>query len=404
MEKNRRQFLKESAATVGAVAPLLVPSSAWGANDRITYAMIGTGNRGGGLNKTFQSVGAQCIGLCDVYSPHLEKAKANSPAGVKTFLDYHDLLAMPGLDTVVIATPDHQHQPMLYAAMAAKKDVYLEKPMSLNLAQSQDMVERVGKSDRIVQIGMQRRSMEFIRKARQVIESGAIGKVSMVQAAWNWHFDWSQWLSNAPLEGTLDWTRFLGPAPKRELEPRRFRWWRAFWDYSGGNMTDQGTHLMDVVQWMTSSGVPKSAVAQGYVADEKGADVPDVFSAVFEYPEMIASWTLNYTTTHNYDWSITFLGREATMILDRHGYRILKNGPASSQPWTWKGTEQVLSEEPDQGDPGAHAANFLDCVRSRKRPNCPADVAAAAVTGPHMANISLRESRKVRLDATGLAI
>ncbi|MCC7497137.1 MAG: Gfo/Idh/MocA family oxidoreductase [Bryobacterales bacterium] len=401
MEKNRRQFLKESAATV---APLLVPASAWGANDRVAYAMIGTGNRGGGLNKTFQTVGAQCIGLCDVYGPHLEAAKANSPAGVKTFLDYHELLAMPGLDAVVIATPDHQHQPMLYAALAANKDVYLEKPMSLNLAQSQDMVERVGKSDRIVQVGMQRRSMEFIRNARQVVLSGAIGKVSMVKAAWNWRFDWSELLSNKPLEGTLDWARFLGPAPKRELEPRRFRWWRAFWDYSGGNMTDQGTHLMDVVQWMTDSGVPKSAVAQGYIADERGGEVPDVFSAVFEYPEMIASWTLNYTTTYDYDWSIRFLGREATMVLDRRGYRIMKNGPASSTPWRWKGTEEVTAEEPDRTDAGAHAANFLDCVRSRKRPNCPVEVAAAAVTGPHMANLALREDRKVKLGSTGMAI
>ncbi|MCX6621715.1 MAG: Gfo/Idh/MocA family oxidoreductase [Acidobacteria bacterium] len=399
MEKNRRQFLTQSAA---AVAPLFIPKSAWGANDRVTYAMIGTGNRGGGLNKTFQSVSAQCIGLCDVYEPNLEKAKANSPAGVKTFVDYHELLAMPGLDTVVIATPDHQHCPNLYAALAAKKDVYLEKPMSMNLAQSQQMVAAVRKTDRIVQVGMQRRSMDFIHKARQVIENGALGKVSMVKAAWNWHFDWSQRMSSAPLEGKLDWPKFLGPAPKRELDPCRFRWWRAFWDYSGGNMTDQGTHLMDVVQWMTNAGVPKSAVAQGYIADEHPGEVPDVFSAVFEYPNLIASWTLNYTTTHDYDWSITFLGRDATMVLDRFGYRILKNGPALSDAWTWKGTEELLTQEPDHTDACAHAANFLDCVRSRKQPNCPVEIAAAAVTGPHLANLSLRQDRKVKLGANGL--
>ena len=399
METNRRKFLKESAAVV---APLFIPRSVWGANDRVTYAMIGTGNRGGGLNKTFQSVGAQCIGLCDVYEPNLEKAKASSPAGVKTFVDYHDLLAMPGLDTVVIATPDHQHCPNLFAALGAGKDIYLEKPMSMNLAESKKMVAAVRQTDRIVQVGMQRRSMDFIRKARTVIESGGIGKVSMVRAAWNWHFDWSRRFSNAPLEGKLDWSKFLGPAPQRDLEPRRFRWWRAFWDYSGGNMTDQGTHLMDVVQWMTNAGVPKSAVAQGYVADEFPAEVPDVFSAVFEYPNMIASWTLNYTTTHDYDWSITFIGRDATMVLDRFGYKLLKNGPALNDAWTWKGTEEVLAQEPDKTDSGAHAANFLDCVRTRKQPNCTVEIAAAAVTGPHLANVALRQDRKVKLSADGL--
>ena len=99
-------------------------------------------------------------------------------------------------------------------------------------------------------------------------------------------------------------------------------------------MTDQGTHLMDVVQWMTGQGAPKSAVCQGQVTRVPGAEVPNVFSAVFEYPEFLATWTLNYRSTHDHDWSITFMGEKATMFMDRRGYRLFRDGGLMREPWT----------------------------------------------------------------------
>lgn len=294
MTISRRHLLRSAA-------PLVLSSRVFGANDKPNYGLIACGGRGRWLSGSFQKLGAQCVALCDVYQPYLDLAKSQSPAGVRTYVDYNDLLAHQGLDFVVIASPDHQHRPMLLAALAAGKDVYLEKPLSMSLQESQTMVSAVRQSRQVVQIGMQRRSMAFIRQAKQVIDDGRLGKVSMVKALWNWHFDMP--LSNAPLEGRLDWDRFLGPAPKRPVEPRRFRWWRGFWDYSGGNITDQGTHLMDVVQWMTGSGAPLSAVCNGrvHMAD---CEVPNVFSATFEYPNFLATWTLNYRTTQQFDWSI----------------------------------------------------------------------------------------------------
>ncbi|MBS1874874.1 MAG: Gfo/Idh/MocA family oxidoreductase [Acidobacteria bacterium] len=392
MQTHRRAFLKTAAA-----APLIVSSGAWGANDRVTYGLIGTGNRGGGLNKLFQKAGAQCVALCDVYAPYLEKEAKLSPAGVKTLAHYEDLLALPGLDAVVIATPDHQHWPMLKAALAAGRDVYLEKPLSLNLEQSGAMIAAVRKTDRIVQIGMQRRSMTFIHQAKQLIDDGALGQISMVRAMWNWHF--TEWLDNSPLTGQLDWKRFLGNAPDRPLEPRRFRWWRGFWDYSGGNMTDQGTHLMDVVQWMTNSGPPLSAICQGQVKAAPGAEVPTVFSAVFEYPDFLATWTLNYRTTSEFDWSIRFLGEKGSMLMDRHGLRLYADPGTSEAPWSQTPSTEPVKEIPETGAAEAHQANFLECVRSRKEPNCPIEVAAKAVAGPHMANLAYREGRKVKFDS-----
>jgi len=392
---NRRQFLAQSAA----VAPMFLPAGAKGANDRPVFGAIGTGNRGGYLHETFQKLGAQCVAVCDVYQPYLEKARAHSPAGVKTFTNHHDLLATPGLDFVVVATPDHHHKPMMLDALAAKLDLYQEKPLSLNLEESAVMVDAAKRSGRIVQIGMQRRSMGFIRNARQLIQDGAIGNVTMVEAVWNWHFALP--LDNSALPGNLDWTRFLGSAPQRPLEPRRFRWWRGFWDYSGGNMTDQGTHLMDVVQWMTGSPPPLSATCQGMVLNAEGAEVPNVFSAAFEYPSFLATWTLNYRSSFRHDWWIIFRGEKKTMAMNRLGYSLYDDAGASPEPWAQKVSDTPSQTVPDTDGAEAHLKNFLDCIKSRQTPNCPPEVAAQAVTGPHMANLAWKLDRKVRRDASG---
>jgi predicted dehydrogenase len=401
VDPNRRQFMKDTirgGATLAA-APLFIPATARGANDRLSFGLIGAGNRGGYLNEAFQGLGAQCVALCDVYQAHLEKARRRCPAGVKTYTNHKELLAHAGLDFVVIATPDHHHAPMLFDALDKGKDVYLEKPLSLTLAQSAEMVGRVRKTRQVVQIGMQRRSMNFIRQAKQLIDDGALGKVSMVKAMWNWHF--AMPLDGSPLPAELDWERFLGSAPRRPLDPSRFRWWRGFWDYSGGNMTDQGTHLMDVVQWMTGSGAPRSAVCQGRITNASAVEVPNIFTAVFEYPDFLATWTLNYRNTYQFDWSITFQGEEAAMVLDRRGLQLYSDPGASPEPWSQKVAAAPVKEIRDTDRPEAHQQNFLEAVRARKEPNCPIEIAAAAVTGPHMANVAYRQERRVRLGADG---
>ncbi len=376
-------------------APLVLSSSVFGANDQPSFGMIGTGLRGRWLHGAFQGLGARCVALCDVYEPNLNLAREKSPPDARPYADHRDLLNHPGLDFVVIATPDHHHCPMLLDALSAGKDVYLEKPLSMTLEQSRKMVDAVKRSDRIVEIGMHRRSMKFVYDAKKMVDDGVLGRISMVKALWNWHFQMP--LENDPMEGKLDWARFLGPAPKRPLEPRRFRWWRGFWDYSGGNMTDQGTHLMDVVQWMTNSSAPLSAVCQGKINGIVGAEVPNVFTAVFEYPEFIATWTLNYRSTYENDWSIQFQGERAAMVLDRSGLHLYKDAGEMRKPWTLREKAELLADKPDLDKPEAHPQNFLDCIRSRKQPNCTVEIAAAAVAGPHMANLAYRQQRLIKL-------
>jgi predicted dehydrogenase len=393
MQRDRREFLAL------ATAPLILPRGARGANDRLAYGVIGTGGRGRWLNRAFQKLGAQCVALCDPYEPHLELARKESPADAKTYADYRDLLAQPGLDFVVIATPDHHHCPNLLAALAAGKDVYLEKPLSMSLEESARMVEAVRQSKQIVQVGMQRRSMEFCIQVKKLVDEGILGRVSMAKALWNWHF--AKPLDNSPLPGKLDWERFLGPAPGRPLEPRRFRWWRGFWDYSGGNMTDQGTHLMDVIQWMTDSGPPRAAVCHGYLAKMIGAEVPDVFCAAFEYPDFMATWTLNYASSYENDWSIQIQGDEATLVLDRTGARIYKDPGLQAAPWNLTEPLPLIRRIEDRSTGLEHQQNFLECIRSRQQPNCTVGMAAAAVAGPHLANLALKNERKMRLSPDG---
>lgn len=391
---NRRDFLQTGGAAFSAVAaPLFVPKSAFGANDRVTYGAIALGGRGRYLNKTFQKLGAQCVALSEVYEPNLEKAKEDSPAGVKTYLDYHELLEQPGIDAVVIASPDHHHCPMLLASLDKKKDIYQEKPLSKSLEESQRMIAAVEQSKQIVQVGMQRRSAESLFAAKKLIDDGALGRITMVKPQWDWNV--SKPLDNSPLPGKLDWDRFLGDAPKRSLEPMRFRRWRYFWDYAGGNMTDQGTHLMDVVQWFTNVDAPKSAIMNGMIGKMEGAEHPDVFCSVFEYPQFLVTWTLNYNNSYENGWSILFQGDKGTLILDDDGYRLF------AEPWKRDAGPIQQQKSPVSAEP--HIRNFLDCVKSRNEPNCPVRVAAKAVAGPHLANLSFKEGKKVTLNENGIA-
>ena len=374
---DRRTFLTTAA---------LAASQARGANDRINYGLIGSGGRGRSVSKVFQDLGAQCVAVSDVYEPNLDLG-LNAAPGARSYLDYHDLLAHKGLDAVLIATPDHQHCPMLLAALAAGKDVYLEKPMSHSLQQSRQMIEAVRKSKQIVQIGMQRRSAPSVLKAKELVDSGILGKITMVKPQWNWNI--ARELDNSPLPGKLDWNRFLGDAKPRDLEPMRFRNWRYFWDYSGGNMTDQGTHLMDVTQWFTGQAAPISALSYGQVAKMIGSETPDLFCAVYEYPGFMATWTLNYCNAYQNGWSIQFQGDKGTLIVDENGLRVW------AEPWKLNAEPTHKLEAKVPVEP--HVQNFFDCMRSRKEPNAPVEVGASAVSAPHLANLAFHQQRQVKM-------
>jgi predicted dehydrogenase len=297
----------------------------------------------------------------------------------KTYFHHEELLAQSGIDFTVCAGPDHWHRQHLMDSLAAGKDVYTEKPLSKSLAESAVMVEAVNKSGKVVQVGMQRRSAPALIQAKKLVDSGLLGRITLVKAKWHW--DTAAPLDNSAFPGKVDWERFLGNAPKRPLEPRRLRYWRLFRDYAGGNMTDQGTHLMDVVQWFTNSAPPKSAMAMGYVAKNVGAEHPEVFAATLDHGKFLTTWALDYCNDFEHGWAIDFHGDQGTMRLDDGGVTVW------AEPWRNNKTPIVSMQAPVPIEP--HIQNFLDCLRSRQKPNCTVEIAQRAVAGPHLANLAM---------------
>ncbi len=389
MKSHRRDFLK-----VAAAAPLILPASALGANDRVVFGLIGAGGRGRGVTGDFKELGAQCVAVSDVYEPNLAAGLKAAGEGASPYADYRELLARKDIDAVLIATPDHHHAPMLFEALRAGKDVYLEKPMSHSIDEGNRMIKAVRATKQIVQIGMQRRSSPSVLAAQRLVQEGLLGKIYLARVQWFWNV--SKPLNNSPLPGKLDWERFLGSARQVPLEPKRFRYWRYFWDYSGGNMTDQGTHLMDVVQWFTAAGTPRSAVCQGIIGGMTGAETPDLFAASYDYGGMMATWTLNYNNAYQNGWTIFLHGDRGTMILDNDGFRI------HEEPWQKHPTPVYEFKGPISTQ--AHVANFLECVKSRKQPNAPVEVGHTAVCAPHLANIAFRKKSEATLSPDTLAV
>ena len=396
----RRRFIGNAGASVAGAGLLSAYSytRVLGANDRIQMGIIGSGGRGRSVMGSFNKFANDCefIAVSDVYEPNIEAGLKLSRSGAMTTMDYRKLLENREVVGILNATPDHWHADVLLDAVAAGKDVYTEKPFSYSIEQGAKMVKGVRATKQIVQVGMQRRSSEAVRGAKKLIDEGVLGEVVMARAQWFWNRKPMPQKLN--LEGKLDWERFQGPAKTRlELDERRFFHWRNFRDYNGGHVTDQGTHLMDVIQWFCNDGKPPvSAVCQGAIYVHKGGDVPDTFSAVYEYPSFIATWTLCYGNSFEDSWKIFIQGKKATMVIDDDGYRVY--------PEVWKRPEipPAVTHEYKGGIPTEpHVRNFLDCVKSRQEPNAPVEVGHRAVTGPHLANLALKSQRRVVLAEDG---
>jgi predicted dehydrogenase len=400
---DRRRFMAEAGAVVAGAGVLSAKSWARvpGANERIQMGVIGAGGRGRSVMGSFNRLGdaIEFIHVCDVYEPNINNTLRLARTGAKTTMDYRQLLDDKDVVGVLNATPDHWHAPVLMDAVAAGKDVYTEKPFSYSIEEGAKMVKAVRATKQIVQVGMQRRSSEAVRNAKKLVDDGVLGEIVMARAQWFWNR--KPMPARMELAGKLDWERFQGPAKKRyPLDERRFFHWRNFSDYNGGHMTDQGTHLMDVIQWFCNDGMPpRSAVCQGAIYVHKGGDVPDTFSAVYEYPTFLATWTLCYGNSYEDSWKIHIQGKKATMVIDDDGYRIFP------EPWQRPNIPPQAIHEYKGGIPTEpHVKNFLDCVRSRQEPNAPVEVGHRAVTGPHLANVALRSQRRAELGEDGAMV
>ena len=371
----RRDFIKTAGAA--AFTTSLFTGNVKGANDRIAVGFIGVGVMGSeNLGAAMKQPGVQAVAVCDVFQPNLEKAAAAAHrAGhqPKELRDFRDLLADKSIDAVCISTPDHWHPYMSVAACKAGKDVYVEKPVCLSLNEGKAMVDAARKYNRVVQGGTWQRSGTHFQKACEVVRTGEIGTVSFVRT-WIYNNMPQAGIGNpadsAPPPG-LDWDLWLGPAPARPFNPNRFgvypdaySYFRFFWDYAGGHLTDSGIHMLDIVQMAFGEAMPKAVTALGgkyWLKDN--SETPDTMQVTFDYGNFLGSWEHRNNNTDGTKarlMGITFHGTEGMLYVDRNLYRITPEPGSTLQP---REIKREANPHP------LHWANFIDCMRTRKRPN-----------------------------------
>ncbi|MCA9414005.1 MAG: Gfo/Idh/MocA family oxidoreductase [Candidatus Omnitrophica bacterium] len=342
------------------------------------------------------------VAVCDVWDPNLQSAIALSNGRAEGYRDFREVLAREDVDAVLIATPDHWHSIPTIHALEAGKDVYVEKPLSLTIAEGRRMVEASQKTDRIVQVGLQQRSGTHFQSAIERIRRGDIGQITKVETWYNENHSPNGigiTTDSEPPQG-LDWNAWLGPAPNRPYNHNRrvhFRW---FWDHSGGKVTDWGTHLMDIVQAAMGVEYPNAVMATGskYLLKDN-RETPDTIHVLWEYPEFLASFSNRvcnrYEGGDGY-YGISFFGTEGTLFLNREGWKITPEryadfpGQEGYDKLRMESSESVGSP---QHEP--HCREFIDCVKSRQQPIGDIKSAHRSTSACVIANIAYRTKRRL---------
>jgi predicted dehydrogenase len=430
---NRRDFMKSTVAA-GATAAFARPGeAAVPPSDRLTVAFIGCGARAHEhMDVVTSMAGVEVAAVADAYTGRAERARMRTGGRATIVRDYREILANPGIDAVFVVTPDHWHKTMVVEALAAKKDVYVEKPMSYSIEDGLAMVAAAKKSDRIVQVGSQGVSGADMAKARELVKAGRIGQVVMVRAAYNRNSASGAWLYPIPPDAspsTVNWDQFIGPAPKRPFDLERFFRWRCYWDYSGGVATDLFVHLVSWMNFVTDAKMPKGIMATGEnYRFKKTHEVPDTVNALLLYPEnFTANLCCTFNNAHGSESGLEVLGTDGSLLIRNGGVTFRPESKREDNRWVVRSWPEALErayysdpkiqaiESPDtwpaQTTPGeerwgteghndtyAHIANFFDCVRTRKQPYEDVVFGHRAAACAHMVNRSIKEKRMIDWD------
>ncbi len=381
MQSNRRSFLVASGLTA------LAAGRALGASDRIRTGAIGCGGRMRDLLRAAEKSASpyDLVAACDVYEPRRDEVRERSGNTISTHLDYREVLDNKEIDVVIIASPNHWHVRMACDAIAAGKDVYLEKPVTHTLEESAALLKAVRSSNRVLQSGMQQRSWIHFQSAVDLIQGGNIGRVTQVRTYWYQNYQGPP--PPQPINAEmLDWKRWLGSAPDQPFSEEKYRLWRWFWDFGGGAMTDLFTHWIDVVHWAMKVSEPSLAqtIGDNYVFDTW--QCPDTIQSSLRYSGFEVGYEGTLVSSID-DGGLEFRGTEATLKINRGGFGVYREHVRGDNP--------VLSERSVLDGTVSHMQNFFDCVRSRKEPNAPVETGIAAARAGHIANLALRRGVKV---------
>ena len=400
-KQSRRSFLKKTAAVTASAT--FYSGNAYGAlwpSERMNIGLIGSGGRGQYLVAEAARQGQRIAALCDVADFRMNstvKYLADRAKYTETpvfYKDHKELLQHKDLDAVIIGSPDHWHLEHLVDSVEAKKDVYIEKPLSRTFEEGKRMIEAVRKSGRIVQVGNQRHSGDHWARCRDYINSPDFGNLVWVKV-WDCR-DWGKRDPFTPPDNTkeltksLDWKKFLGSAPSRDFDAFRYFAWRWYWDYAGGLMTDIGAHQLDVVQWLSGHEKgPKSVVANGGNYHFKHWETPDVLHGVWDYGSFAATFAVEFV--NGYDGvGCTFYGTKQTLFADAEKEVRVYN--SVSQP---KGNEQPIAQWPVKYEGPAHMKNWLECCKSRKDPNSKIELGHQVITAAHLGNMAYRSGKRI---------
>lgn len=396
---NRRQFLQTAA--FGAATLSQFPALLRGAepDHKLRLGLIGCGWYGMVDVKAALKVGGvEIAALCDVDSQHLEQSadEVEKLQGKRplTFKLYEEMLKAPGLEAVIIATPPHWHALQLIAALDHGLDVYCEKPLSYDIREGRAMVEAVKKSDRIVQVGFQRRQCPTFQAVRRRIHEGSAGRIICADA--NIHYTaGTKDPTPQPPPASLDWELWCGPAPRLPYSPQVGHMnWRLEKNFGQGHLVDWGIHLIDAARVILGEGMPTSVTAAGglYAMRDK-ITTPDVLAAHFEFPTCPLTWRHRIWGAEEYTPEVSngifFYGEKETIFVTDERWEIIPRG---------KGKErQVQSEKADSG--ALHMTEFLSAVRTRQKPGCSVEDAYVSTSAVKLAMIAYETGAKINWDS-----
>lgn len=425
----RRSFLRTSASAATGIA---LGVQAMGApavqtsrrvNERIRMGFIGVGNRGTQLLNIFmKNEDVDVVALSDVYEPYLlrDRSKVHPkflemggripdmgetfPGKVDTYTDFRRILDRQDIDAVCIATPDHWHAIQTIMAVESGKDVYVEKPLSITIHEGRKMIEAADRTNRVVQVGLNRRGSPIYQELAKQIPNGKIGKVSFSRAyrVSNMYPNGIGQEKPADPPPGLDWDMWLGPRAFRPFQynitPYKFRWWS---DYSS-QVGNWGVHYLDLIRWLIQEQAPVSVSAHGgkYVLNDDRT-IPDTMEVTFEFPSGgIAVFGVYEATGGRIianGGDIELFGTKGNLVASERGYTISPNGVGQFQE-----REALLEAEKveeNYGDSTVYLIrNFLDCVKNRETPWCPLEEGHRSTTFALLANIALTTGERITWD------
>jgi len=377
---DRRSFLIAGGLTALASTRVL------GANDTLRVGVIGAGGRMNDLLNAADKAGNyQIAAVSDVYGPRREAVKQRSNGTATTHADYRELLDQP-LDVVIVATPDHWHVRVAVDAVAAGKDVYLEKPVTHTVEEGSTLTHAVRSSKKILQCGMQQRSWSHFRDAVELIQGGSLGRVPQVRTYW-WQ-NYLGWRNRKAVDvQALDWKRWLGGAPDQPFSEEKFYVWRWYWNFGGGAMTDLFTHWIDVAHWAMKSDLPTHAQILADKSIFTQWDCPDTIQAAVRYP----GWDVVYEgmmASSIDDGGLEFRGTDGTLKINRAGFAVYREGVSGRE-------NPVVKADSFRDGTIDHMQNFFDCVKNRKEPNAPVETGVAAARAGQIVNLAYQRGGQI---------